>query len=191
MTTLQNANDRPAGVTTDNRLMVEAVLRDYSYQVTAVNEMAFTVRETVTPVTAGAVFLTIQNTYDRPLLIQEVRIYDALAAGEYINFMIGANYVIGGTAAALVAVNKKRASTLLAASYSTIEGGINITGHAGVTFFAQQCIATTHYTVSLKNRPVVLAQNRAFDLEVETGAANYCTVEVDFMWLEPSDYVDN
>jgi len=191
MTTYQNANERPAGVTSEGRLMVEAVLRDYQYHVCTKNEKSFTVRETVTPVTGADVFLTIQNTHDRPLQIQAVRIYDALAAGEHINFMIGANYTIGGTHAALVSVNKKRSSTLLASSYSTIEGGVQITGHAGVTFMTKECVANTHYTVNLKNRPVVLAQNRAFDLECETGAANSITVEVDFCWLEPSDYTDN
>ena len=191
MTTIQNANDRPGGVTNGNRLMVEAVVRDYPYHVIANNEMGFTVIETVTPVTGADVFFTLQNTYDRPLLVQEVRIYDALAAGEHINFMLGANYVIGGTSAALVAVNKKRSSTLLAASYSTCEGGVQITGHAGVTYFAKECVANTHYAVSLKNRPTILAQNRAFDLECETGAANSITVEIDFCWLEPTDYTDN
>lgn len=191
MTTYQNANDRPAGVTTDGRLMVELVGRDYSYHVTTVNEMGYTLLATVAPVTGADVFLTIQNTYDRPLLIQEVRIYDALAAGEYVNFMIGANYVIAGTSAAVEPVNRLISSTLLASSYATIEAGIQITGHAGVTFHTAQMVANTHRAINFKNRPVILAQNRAFDLEVETGAANSIYVEVDFMWLEPRDYEDN
>ena len=191
MTTYQNANDRPAGVTTDGRLMVEAVLRDYSYHVTGKNEMGYTVLATVTPVTGADVFLTIQNTHDRPLQIKEVRIFDALAAGEYVNFMIGANYVIGGTSAAVEPVNRKISSTLLASSYATIEAGVQITGHAGVTFHTAQMVANVERAISFKQRPVVLAQNRAFDLEVETGAANSIYVEVDFMWLEPADYIDN
>jgi len=191
MTTYQNANDRPAGVTTDGRLMVEVIGRDYAYHVTAVNEMGYTVLATVAPVTGADVFFTLQNTHDRPLLVQEVRIYDALAAGEYVNFMIGANYVIGGTSAAVEPVNRKVSSTLLASSYATIEAGVQITGHAGVTFHTAQMVANTYRAISFKNRPVVLAENRAFDLEVETGAANSIYVEVDFMWLEPADYTDN
>ncbi len=191
MTTYQNANDRPAGVTTGGRLMVEVNVRDYAYHVTAVNEMGYTVLVTVAPVTGADVFFTLQNTHNRPLLVQEVRIYDALAAGEYVNFMVGANYVIGGTSAAVEPVNRKVSSTLLASSYATIEAGVQITGHAGVTFHTAQMVANTYRAINFKNRPVILAENRAFDLEVETGAANSIYVEVDFMWLEPSDYVDN
>ena len=165
MTTYQNANDRPAGVTSDRRLMTELITRPYSYQATTKNELAFTVIQTVTPVTGADVFFTLQNTDDQPLLVQEVRIYDALAAGEHINFMLGASYTPGGTSAALVAVNKKRSSVKLASSYSLCEGGVQITGHAGVTYYAKECATTTHYAVSLKDRPTALAQNRAFDLE--------------------------
>jgi hypothetical protein len=191
MTTYQNANDRPAGVTSEGRLMVEGVLRDYSYHVTAENEMGFTVQQTVTPVTGADVFLTVQNTHDRPLLVQQIRINDALAAGEYVNFMIGANWVIGGTHAAVEPVNRFISSTLLASSYATIEQGVTLTGHTGVTFHTAQMVANVARVIDFKNRPVILAQNRAFDLEVETGAANSIRVEVDFMWLEPADYVDN
>ena len=191
MSTYENDANRPAGVTDDGRLMVEMIARDYSYHVTTNNEMCYTVRQTVTPVTGADVFLTIQNTHDRPLLIQEVRIYDELAAGEHINFMIGAIWPIGGTHAAVEPVNRMVSSTLLASSYATIEQGVTMTGHTGVTFHTAECIANTYRSISFKNRPVVLAQNRAFDLECETGAANQITVAVDFMWLEPADYIDN
>jgi hypothetical protein len=191
MTTAANQRDKPAGVTTGARLMVDVVARDYAYHVTAVNEMGFTVSETVTPITGADVFFSIQNTFKEPLLIQEVRIYDTLAAGEHINFMIGASWAIGGTSAALVAVNRKVSSTLAAASFATIEGGVQLTGHTGVTFHTAQMVDGVQRAISFKNRPVVLAENRAFDLEAETGAANACRVEVDFMWLQRADYVDN
>ena len=190
MTTYQNANDRPAGVTSDGRLMTEYINRDYAYHVVANNEMGYTLQQTVAPITGADVFVTIQNTHDRPMLIQEVRLYDALAAGEHFNFQIGANWVIGGTHAAVEPVNRKISSVLLASSYATIEQGVAMTGHTGVTMHTAEMVQNVYRAISFKNRPVILAQNRAFDIEAETGTANVI-VEVDFMWLEPSDYTDN
>jgi hypothetical protein len=189
MTTYQNANDRPAGVTTDGRLMVEMVNRDYSYHVTANNEMGYTMYlATVTP-TGADVFFTLQNTHDKPLLIQEVRLFDALAAGEHINFQVGAVWPIAG-GAAIEPVNRKVSSTLLASSYATIEQGVALSGHTGVTMHTAELVQNVQRAIDFKNRPVVLAQNRAFDLEAETGTGAI-RVEVDFMWLEPADYTDN
>ena len=189
MTTYQNANDRPAGVTSEGRLMVEGVLRDYSYHVTANNEMGYTMFLLAVTPTGNDVFLTIQNTHNRPLQIHEVRLFDALAAGEHMAFQIGAVWPITG-GAAVEPVNRKVSSTLLASSYATIEQGVALTGHTGVTFHTSEFVQNVVRRISFKNRPVILAQNRAFDIEAETGTAAI-RVEVDFQWLEPADYEDN
>ena len=189
MSTYQNATDRPAAVTTDGRLMVEGVLRDYSYHVTANNEMGYTMFLLAVTPTGNDVFFTLQNTHDRPCLIQEVRLYDALAAGEHMAFQIGAVWPITG-GAAVEPVNRKVSSTLLASSYATIEQGVALTGPTGVTFHTSEFVQNVVRRISFKQFPVVLAQNRAFDIESETGVGAI-RVEVDFMWLEPDDYIDN
>jgi len=169
--------------------MVELVARDYVYHVTAVNEMAYTMYlAAVTPTGAADTFLTIQNTHDRPLLIQAVRYYDA-HAGEQIHLQVGANYTITG-GAAVEPVNRKVGSTLLASSYATIEQGVDLTGNASATIMESDAVQNTETTVNFENRPIVLAQNRCFELEASAGTGAI-RVEVDFLWLEPSDYIDN
>ena len=189
MTTYQNANDRPAGVTSEGRLQVESINRDYNWHVTATNEMAYTMYlAAVTPTGAADVFFVIINTHDRPLLIQKVRYYDA-HAGEFIYLQTGASYTVaGGTA--VEPVNRKVGSTLLASSYATIEQGANITGDASATIMQSQAVQNTETIVDLKERPIVLAQNRCFNLEASAGTGAI-RLEVDFMWLEPADYTDN
>lgn len=189
MTTYANANDRPAGVTSDGRLQTEVVQVPYTDYSTRANEVGFTMYlAAVTPTGAADTFFSITNTDPRPLLIQEVRYYDA-HAGEFIHLQTGASYTLtGGTA--VEPVNRKVGSTLLASSYATIEQGVDITGNASATIMQSQAVQNTETTVSLKNRPIVLATNRCFELEASAGTGAI-RVEVDFTWLDPSDYTDN
>jgi hypothetical protein len=53
-----------------------------------------------------------------------------------------------------------------------------------------QAVQNTETVVDLKHRPVVLAQNRCFELEASAGTGAI-RLEVEFMWLEPADYTDN
>jgi hypothetical protein len=189
MTTYANANDRPAGVTSDGRLQTEVVQMRYQDYVTGTNEAGYTMYlAAVTPTGAADTFFSLTNTDPRPCLIQEVRYYDA-HAGEFIHLQTGASYtLVGGTA--VEPVNRKVGSTLLASSYATIEYGVDITGNASATVMESQAVQNTETTVSLKTRPIVLAQNRCFELEASAGTGAI-RVEVDFCWLDSSDYVDN
>lgn len=190
MTTYANDLDRPAGVTSDGRLMVDVIARDYVYHITARNEMAYTCYvAAVTPTGAADVFFTLINTHNLPLMVEKVRFYDA-HAGEIIHLQVGATYALGTTHAAVEPVNRKVGSTLLASSYCTCENGVDITGDASATIMEQQAVQNTETEIDLRKRPIVLAQNRCFNLEASagTGAIRY---EVDFCWLNPDDYIDN
>lgn len=189
MTTYANQRDKPAGVTSDGRLQTEVVQVPYGDYVTGTNEMGYTMYlAAVTPTGAADTFFSITNLDPRPLQIQEVRYYDA-HAGEFIHLQTGAVYTItGGTA--VEPRNRKLGSTLLASSFAKIEQGVNMTGNASATLMQSQAVQNTETVVSLKNRPIVLAENRCFELEASAGTGAI-RLEVDFVFIDTADFLDN
>jgi hypothetical protein len=190
MTTIQNENQTVTGVTSVGRLQCETIVQRYSDRVCMINGMAYTTYvASVTPAAAADVFYVMINTSDYPILIQELRYYDA-HAGEIIHIQTGATYTPATASAAVEPRNRLVGSTNLASSYATIENGTDITGDSSATIMESQAVNNTETVVSFRERPIVLARNRCLNLEA-SGGGSAIRYEVDFCFLNPSDYINN
>lgn len=189
MTTIQNANQRATGVTSEGRLQGEGIDRDYVLMSQVDDGWSFTAYDlTVTPTGAADVFFVLQNTSDYPVMLEELRFYDA-HAGEFIHVQVGANYTItGGTT--LEPVNRTAGSANLASSRCTIEAGANITGDSSSTIMQIVAANNTETLVSFRNAPIILGKGQCVNLEA-SGGASAIRYELDFTFLKASDFTDD
>jgi len=189
MTTIQNANQRATGVTSEGRLMGEGVRSPYVLKSQIDDGWSFTLYDlTVTPTGAADVFMVLQNTSDYPVMLEELRYYDA-HAGEFIHVQVGANYTItGGTT--IEPVNRTAGSANLASERCTIEAGANITGDSSSTIRQSQAVQNTETIVNFRDAPILLGKGQCVNLEA-SGGGSAIRYELDFSFLKPSDYTDD
>lgn len=173
MSTITNIDGTSAGVTSNNRLMGETIVRDYGQHVAISNGWAFSCQDdTVTPTGAADVFCRIANISADPLVITKIRA--RCASADVVSVQTTANYTSGGTHADKAAVNRTAGSSNLFTTKGTFESDVNITGDSGSVEVCRLglTVADTDYEYDLTGgNEIVLRNGYSLLLEAVTGTA--------------------
>jgi len=158
-------NGYSAGVTSDNKLNVEAVSASVKHHVNHVHGKSFNMLFSATPTNGDNPFLYIKNTSDDDMCIEGFTLH--LVASEYIDVKLGdSGTATGGSTVTPANLNSSSGLT----ATGTFETGVAITALSGGTtvdrIYHESSAGSTSYNFE---QDIIIKKNGVFTMYAQTG----------------------
>jgi len=172
---------RTAGVDSDNRLSVNAIIQSTEHHANHIGGKAFSVIFNATPTGAGDCFLYIKNTSEDDMTIEGFGLW--LVANEYIDVKINdIGTPVGGTDITPVNLNSSSGTTAI----GTFQNGNDITGLSGGKTIYRKYHASSSGSADYNfEQDIILKKNGTVSFYCQTGTTalsghvdfNYHTIQ--------------